>query len=758
MEERNLPIKLIMQKSEDSVNNEGRGGTKFFCDVTDQLKDSIISSFSEISSYYENLFQENERVPAVGVITVKPEAIAKSYKPNDLCRKCPIIGSEELGEIYIKVSKKSIAETIELIKNPPSQKFSANLTAISEIQPVKAENKISQSLIKIQQAGNFDMIKNAIKIKLFDFQDDFDNEQILNYVMSKLSEMGYANSHQIITYGEDIKFIKIAINSYDDIVNISSINGVKTIDFFQEYSLPITDMSKDKIDMLVDVSGGDSEVVIGIIDGGIGNDNPYLTPYIIGTETYVDKNYQNHMHASFIASTIQYGNELNELPSDDHRRFKFLDVIAIPNSDEDYGPVDSIGEDELMEIIEEVMEKHSSYVKIWNLSLGIPNQICDGSMSDLGIFLDYIQDKYSVQVFVSSGNLQILPLRNWPPQDEMGERDRIIAPADSVRAITVGSIALYDSDESIVKKDEPSPFSRRGPGANNTIKPDVVDYGGNYSKTFSVKNHGMKGMTPAGEVIEGNGTSYSTPRVLRKYATILDEMVEKDRLIAKALLIHSARMNYRELIDNDPNNIKYYGFGMPFNDTKNVLQCTKSEITMIFKQKIVQGTHLEMMDFPYPKSLIKDGKCYGEIGMTLVYNPSLDENYGREYCRANIDASFGMYKYDGANLSYSGCVPLECAWDEKYEKARVENGFKWSPIKSYYRKIKQGISMGDGWKVRIDLNARNETNIPEQEFVLVITIRDPGRNDIYTEVTNSLREKGYITNDLKTRYQIRQRG
>ena len=281
MEERNLPIKLIMQKSEDSVNNEGRGGTKFFCDVTDQLKDSIISGFSEISSYYENLFQENERVPAVGIITVKPEAIAKSHKPNDLCRKCPIIGSEELGEIYIKVSKKSIAETIELIKNPPSQKFSANLTAISEIQPVKAENKISQSLIKIQQAGNFDMIKNAIKIKLFDFQDDFDNEQILNYVMSKLSEMGYADSHQIITYGEDIKFIKIAINSYDDIVNISSINGVKTIDFFQEYSLPITDMSKDKIDMLVDVSGGDSEVVIGIIDGGIGNDNPYLTPYII---------------------------------------------------------------------------------------------------------------------------------------------------------------------------------------------------------------------------------------------------------------------------------------------------------------------------------------------------------------------------------------------------------------------------------------------------------------------------------------------
>ena len=58
-----------------------------------------------------------------------------------------------------------------------------------------------------------------------------------------------------------------------------------------------------------------------------------------------------------------------------------------------------------MEIIEEVMEKYASSTKIWNMSLGIESKICNGSMSDLGIFLDYIQDKYKVQIFVSSGNL-----------------------------------------------------------------------------------------------------------------------------------------------------------------------------------------------------------------------------------------------------------------------------------------------------------------------------------------------------------------
>ncbi len=74
--------------------------------------------------------------------------------------------------------------------------------------------------------------------------------------------------------------------------------------------------------------------------------------------------------------------------------------------------------------------------------------------------------------------------------------------------------------------------------------------------------------------------------------------------------------------------------------------------------------------------------------MTLAYDPPLDPNFGQEYCRVNINASLGTYersKEDG-KLNYSGKVPLEKRWDEKLERSRVENGFKWSPIKSYHRK------------------------------------------------------------------------
>lgn len=757
MNKKNLPIKLVLQKTADVFKNTGGGDTKFFGEVTPQLQTEIANKFESVLDFYEDVFKENENIPAIAKITVKSEAIAKSHKPDDLCRNCPIVGTEGLNELYIKVKKRTLQDTVKLVKNPPSKKVKANMTVINDIQPIKAEEKVSSAL-KLSAQDSFPIIKDKIKIKIFDFDDDFDNDQIWNYVTNKLIALGLYEHHEIIKYGDRIKYIKIKVKSYDDIIKIASINGVKTVDFFQEYSLPTSDFSSTELQALLDGEYSDSEVNIGIIDGGISDDNIYLEPYIVAREEYVSDIYRNPSHATFIASTIQYGNLLNNINATTLQRFKFVDIIAVPNGDKKFGPTDSISEDDLMEIIEEVMEKYAQSTKIWNVSLGIESKICDGTMSDLGIFLDYIQDKYHVQIFVSSGNVNELPLRNWPPQSGLGEHDRLISPADSVRAVTVGAVALFDATDSIVKHNEPSPFSRRGPGANYVVKPDIVDYGGNLSKTYSIKDLGVKGFDAQGNVIEGNGTSYSTPRALQKFASIYEEMVEPDILLAKAMLIHSARMNSRDILDETADYIKYYGFGIPSPDVQEILQCSEDEVTLVFKQRITQGSHLEMYDFPYPKSLIKNNKFIGEIGMTLAYLPPLDERYGHEYCRTNIDVSFGTYSYlSNGKIDFKGQVPLEAKWDEKFEAARVENGFKWSPVKSYYRKLSKGIKLADGWKIRIDMTARNGMYVPSQEFVLIITIKDPNGNDIYSEIATGLRERGYITNNLETRYQARQR-
>ena len=103
MNEKNLPIKLIMQKTEDIKKNLGGSKPHFFGDVTNALQIAVENMLDNVSDYYSKVFEENARVPAVGKITVKPEAIAKSHKPNDFCRNFPIIGCKDMGEILIKV-------------------------------------------------------------------------------------------------------------------------------------------------------------------------------------------------------------------------------------------------------------------------------------------------------------------------------------------------------------------------------------------------------------------------------------------------------------------------------------------------------------------------------------------------------------------------------------------------------------------------------------------------------------------------------
>lgn len=754
MNEKQLPIKLIMQQENHIHPNPPGGSSKYFGKVTEDLKQSVINSFGEVLDYYNDFFEEHPDLPTVGKIKMKKEAIAKSHKPTTLCKYCPIIGGEDLEDNFIKVTKDGIEETIKYIQSSTANNLEANLTAVEQITVFSPIDKLSIALNKEMKEEGF---SKRVKVKCFDFGNNRDNKKIHMYVQKKLKELNIKYEYK--NFGKNLKYYALdAVNS-DVVQQLATINGIRKIDVFQRYHLPqqLKPLSLD-FSFENEVEYVDSDVIIGIIDGGISPKNKYLNPYIYDRVEYIDRAYQNHEHGTFIASTIQFGNELNNISGNSGIRFKFLDVIAVPNSDSDYGPVDGIYEEELQEIIIEVLKSFPE-VKIWNLSLGLNKQVNDSQISDLAIFLDEMQVEYNVQFFIASGNINDLHLqREWPVEENAHEFDRICSPADSVLGVTVGSVALKESSDSIVKSEEPSSFSRRGPGANYIIKPDLVDYGGNLSKTGEVFNLGLIGLNSKGDLIEGIGTSYATPRVVQKFATIYHELTDKNLLVAKAMLIHSARMETKAIQEKEQHFMKYYGFGKPSSNINNILKCSENEITLVFNQTIQRGKYLEMFDFPYPPSLIRDGRYYGEITMTLLYEPPLDARYGSEYCRTNVDASFGVYAIENDNkITFKGQVPIDARWDQKFERERIRNGFKWSPIKSFYRKISKGILVKDGWKLRIDLTPRNDLEFVEQEFVLIVTIKTDDELDIYSEMVRELQQQGHITNNLETRQDVRNR-
>lgn len=747
---KNLPIKIVLPRKDDIKPIHGRGGPKkFFGDYNLEVQNKIINCFNDIGDYYAPFFKETKNlIPAVAMLIMKEEACAKSHTPESLLKNNHIFGSKDINQFYIQVSESSLAESIEIASNADNDTIKANMTAIENIVPVLADDKLSDFLKDISDI-DFEKIKKSIKLKLYDYDDDALNEKSKRYVFQKLQEFNLLDNLQPVIH-EKSKLYKLELKSKDELKKISNIVGIQTIDIFHTYVLP--SFLVDEIDMekLNNSAYIDSDTTIGIIDGGIGDKNSALNQYIVDRRSYVGADYQNHQHGAFIASTILYGNYLNKISETKPKRFKLLDIEALPNNDPTVGYTDSISEDDLMDIIEECMKQYSGIVKIWNLSIGLPDCVCNGEISDFGEFLDIMQDKYNVQFFVSSGNF--LRLEKWPFAYREDDSDRIIAPADSVRAITVGSLALNDSEESYSKINEPSCFTRRGPGVGYMVKPEIVDYGGNYNITGNSKNVGIFGMTPDNKLVENIGTSFATPRALYKYSYIYDELVEKDLLLAKALLIHSARINSKSLLKEGQR--LYTGYGMAPNDPQDILQTSSDEITIVFKQGIKQGKILEMLDFPFPKSLIYEGKYHGEIFMTLVYSPLLDKNYGVNYCRSNVDVSFGPVY---SNKTYNSKVKLEKVNEYAFEKERVKNGSKWAPVKAYYHNLKQGIQVGNYWKLEINRLTRYDVALPEQEFILVITIRDPNGKDIYSDMVNELREKSFVTNNLEVRSQVRQR-
>ena len=83
-------------------------------------------------------------------------------------------------------------------------------------------------------------------------------------------------------------------------------------------------------------------------------------------------------------------------------------------------------------------------------------------------------------------------------------------------------------------------------------------------------------------------------------------------------------------------------FGMPVA-VRSALECKPWSMTLVFEEQLRPGYFLEWDDFPYPPSLQKNGKFYGEISMTLAFPPRRNADYGAEYCETHIEASFGVF-------------------------------------------------------------------------------------------------------------------
>jgi CheY-like chemotaxis protein len=159
---------------------------------------------------------------------------------------------------------------------------------------------------------------------------------------------------------------------------------------------------------------------------------------------------------------------------------------------------------------------------------------------------------------------------------------RLANPAQSLEAITVGAVAIETfrdgNQASLAQATYPSGFTRSGYGLWNSIKPDVVEFGGDYvwdggnpallTTPLEVCLPLVRSTLDGGPAVARDvvGTSFAAPRVTHIAGLLESLLPEESSLLYRALIAHSARWpQWAELAppEDKARLIRLLGYGLP---------------------------------------------------------------------------------------------------------------------------------------------------------------------------------------------------
>lgn len=755
-----LPIKVVFPSPGDYESPAGGGGKPtLFGAVTDEIRGRFAGEVLAVGQYFAPSFQRFPDVPAVAKVKLKQDAAAKTHRPSSIFNKdtCPIIGATDLGELLISATPAGLGAVVSRIRQSTTQQAEANVSALAAIEPYRREDVTGgRSAAEVHDRATKSRGR-AVACRLFHHPHPRANAALQTAFEQVLKENGVEQTSAVY-YAENLPIYSLGHPTTKVVEAVASFVGAQNVCEVPEYRL-VRSASRVLGNLTPDAFPAPSPNarygVVGLIDSGTDPNNPHLQAWVEARVDWVPRAVQNNDHGSFVAGLLVHSQRLNHgdtrFPAASSR---IVDVVALDRDGQ-------ISEFDLVTVIDRALSQFP-HVKVWNLSLSLVGERCtDRRFSWLGVALDYRAKKHGVLFVVAAGNYNELPLRTWPAED-LGEEDRICPPADAVRTITVGSLAHLENASARVRSGEPSPFSRRGPGPAYLIKPELSHYGGNCDDRGGYAQVGVISLDESGHLCENIGTSFATPLVATIAANVHDELAIDPHavspLLLKAMLVHSA---FLRRVPPDPEHLKYLGLGPPA-DAAEILSCRQSSATVILQIPVRSNPQFVKYPCPLATALEDGGVLKGEVFMTVVHDTPLDSDFGIEYCRSNVTASLGTLRVDtetGEEKAHREVEPIPKSLSEGYEAELVKHGFKWSPLKLYYRKLAR-LPAGMEWRLLLErLDRAENADALQQDVVVVVTVRDPeGRIPVYDRVVQSMNRLGWVTQDLRVRSRTRIKG
>jgi len=351
-------------------------------------------------------------------------------------------------------------------------------------------------------------------------------------------------------------------------------------------------------------------------------------------------------------------------------------------------------------------------------------------MSEWAACIDSLSHDNGSLFIISTGNInRTNPVPNNPgiiehlaqgrnyPNYLLSRVSRISNPSQSCFALTVGSVSHQKFDdvdqESFASKDEPSSLTRTGPGIWRMIKPDVVEYGGDFIKEKNGNPNITTNSSSCIEVVKttfdgGNavgydlGTSYAAGKVSFIVSKILHEIPQASSNLIRTLIAQSARLPENLIRNPTFDNIRIYGYGIPSKE--RATQNSQRRITLTADSEI-SAKQAEIYTLIIPEEIRGVANEYDiliEVTLAFTAKPRRTRRRTKSYLStwvdwtsSKFDESYNQFKSRVSHYSEGDEIedPVD---DAKNIQWRIRENVNWGSVKGLRR---QDSSLQKDWVI-----------------------------------------------------------
>lgn len=418
---------------------------------------------------------------------------------------------------------------------------------------------------------------------------------------------------------------------------------VRIVDLPPNFRLDISLLQRDIQEIPPVPQPSENAPAIVVLDSGLVTGHPLLASAVGDSQSFLEGKGSDdeHGHGTMVAGKALYGDVAGSLESN-----QFIPELRLFSGrilDENCESDTKLIEHQIDQAVRYFVEHYQC--KIFNFSYGDSNKpYTGGRIRGLAVVLDLLSRELGVLFVVPTGNFHSpdspIAWRASYPESLIG--NSLLDPSPSINSITVGSLARYDqtmnsmryqndpAEQSFAAINQPSPFSRSGPGLKDSIKPEFVAYGGNYAvdarSNYLIKNL-LGEVTLCKDFAEGRllaedvGTSYSAPYIAHLSARVLSVYPNATANQIRALLASHAQTP-PEVSSLFPNSMEKIllttGYGKI--DEEALFTSLDDDITIFAEDSLSNKNH-HFYEIPIPEEFWSSGKRLRQITVSLAYTP-----------------------------------------------------------------------------------------------------------------------------------------